>query len=263
MTTKFAVPPSTTTTPQGSAKRFIQVLQSQVGNVEGPKSNETLYGKFTKANFLPWCGSLIMWGANESGVKVPNCVLTKAGAASFESKKRFFNTPEVGDLVFMSFANGPLKISNINHIGLVTRVNSDGTVDTIEGNTTVSVNGDERNGGEVAVKTRAYTKNPKGLPIFIVGFGRPEYTKAVIKPAPVKVIKVPAVDKYPGATVDPGEFGDAVKFVQKKLGVEVDGMYGPVTKKVVIAFQEKNKSKVTPEGKGVVGPKTWLALSKI
>jgi hypothetical protein len=48
----------------------------------------------------------------------------------------------------------------------------------IEGNT--SGEGDQRNGGEVCKKIRAYKKKNRGkvqpsLPVFIVGFGRPKF----------------------------------------------------------------------------------------
>jgi len=59
---------------QGTAARLIEVAKGELGTIEGPKDNETKYGAFTKANFQPWCGSFVMWCANEAGVKVPNTV---------------------------------------------------------------------------------------------------------------------------------------------------------------------------------------------
>ena len=58
---------------------FVAIALGEVGTIEGPKDNETKYGKFTKANFLPWCGSFVMWCANEVALKIPNCVSTQAG----------------------------------------------------------------------------------------------------------------------------------------------------------------------------------------
>jgi hypothetical protein len=58
------------------------------------------------------------------------------------------------------------------------RDNQDGTVTTIEGNTSgdKKKSSSERNGGEVVQKTRAYiTDNKKKLPVFIVGFGTPKF----------------------------------------------------------------------------------------
>jgi hypothetical protein len=57
--------------------------------------------------------------------------------------------------------------TTINHIGLVIRV-SDKQIVTIEGNTSGA--GDQRNGGEVMVKSRTL-----GARSFVVGYGRPTY----------------------------------------------------------------------------------------
>jgi hypothetical protein len=69
---------------QGTAARLIEVATAELGTIEGPKDNETKYGAFTKANFQPWCGSFVMWCANEAGVKVPNTVYTPGGAQAFK-----------------------------------------------------------------------------------------------------------------------------------------------------------------------------------
>jgi hypothetical protein len=62
----------------------------------------------------------------------------------------------------------------------VVRDNGDGTVTCIEGNTSPDKKGDQRNGGEVCLKKRAYKKKngatlKKSLPVFIVGFGKPVF----------------------------------------------------------------------------------------
>lgn len=56
-----------------------------------------------------------------------------------------------------------------------------------------------------------------------------------------------------GAT-DP--YVDLVKFLQKKLAVDVDGDFGPKTEATVRAFQRTHG--LVPDG--IVGPKTWLEL---
>ena len=48
---------------QGTAARLIEVATAEIGTVEGPKDNETKYGKFTKADFQPWCGSFVNWAS--------------------------------------------------------------------------------------------------------------------------------------------------------------------------------------------------------
>lgn len=56
--------------------------------------------------------------------------------------------------------------------------------------------------------------------------------------------------------------GNEVRIAQKYLGAKVDGIFGPETRKLVIAFQNDHKDK---NGNplavdGVVGPLTWTAL---
>ena len=176
---QYIVPPATDKTPQGSLARFLQVAKSQVGYIEGPKDNETKYGAFTKANFQPWCGSFCMWVANEAGVKIPNTVYTPNGAAAFKKAGAWIDgdlaDPDPGDIAYFDFPND--GADRISHVGIVIEDNNDGTVWTIEGNTTGDgKKGSQRNGGEACKKLRAYKKNPKNVQISIVGFGRPKFS---------------------------------------------------------------------------------------
>jgi len=163
--------------------RFIQVAWAEVGYIEGPKENETKFGKEMGANYLPWCGSFIMWCAKKVGLVIPNVISTQAGAQSFQARKRWQDaadaTPEAGDLAFFDFPGD--GVDRISHIGIVIGVQpKKGIVHTIEGNTSGDAKGDQRNGGMVAHKSRAY-KKVKGLklkrsePISIVGFGKPKF----------------------------------------------------------------------------------------
>ena len=160
------------------AEKFIATAVGELGYIEGPADNET---KYQKAN-QPWCGAFVNWVAKQAGVKIPNCVYTPAGAKAFASAKRWQlvadATPLPGDLAFYDFpADG---IDRISHIGIVEEVKANGTVIVIEGNTSPDVKGDQRNGGEVCRKIRAYKVKNRGkfhpsLPVFIVGFGRPKF----------------------------------------------------------------------------------------
>jgi len=163
---------------------FIKIARAELGTIEGPKDNETKYGKFTKANFQPWCGSFVMWCANEVGLKLPNVVGTAAGAAAFQKKKQWQDavaaTPEAGDIVFFDFPGD--GVDRISHVGIVVRDNGDGTVTTVEGNTAPDKKGDQRNGGQVCLKTRAYLVKNRGklkpsLPVFV---SKSSYSKSVL-----------------------------------------------------------------------------------
>ena len=164
----------------GTVAKLIEVAKAEVGTVEGPKDNETKYGKWSGANFQPWCGSFVNWCGDQAGVKIPKTVYTPAGAAAFKKSGRWYDAqicdPEPGDIAYFDFpADG---VQGISHVGIVIKDNNDGTVETIEGNTSGDPKKSQRNGGEVARKTRAYKKNKKNVPISIVGFGRPKFKGA-------------------------------------------------------------------------------------
>jgi len=82
-----------------------------------------------------------------------------------KKNKQWHDTPKIGDFVFFDFIIDDK--TTINHVGLVIRA-SEKQIVTIEGNT--SGGGDQRNGGEVMVKSRAL-----GARSFVVGYGRPQY----------------------------------------------------------------------------------------
>jgi hypothetical protein len=166
----------------GQRADFIAVAKAELGVIEGPKDNETKYGAFTRANFLPWCGSFVNWCANEVGLKIPNVVSTVAGATAFIKKGQWEKvneaTPLPGDIVFFDFPND--GVDRISHVGIVVKDNGDGTITCIEGNTAPDKKGDQRNGGQVCKKIRAYKKKngskiKRSLPVYIVGFGKPVF----------------------------------------------------------------------------------------
>ena len=165
---------------QGTAERHIEVATAEVGTVEGPKDNETKYGKFTKADFQPWCGSFVNWCGNEAGVKIPNTVYTPGGAQAFKKANSWIDgdlaDPEPGDIAYFDFPSD--GVDRISHVAIVVADNGDGTVWCVEGNTSGDHKGSQRNGGEVCKKLRAFKKNKKGIMVSIVGFGRPKFGSA-------------------------------------------------------------------------------------
>jgi len=153
------------TFPQGTSARLIQVAAAEVGTVE-EGDNLTKYGKFMKADGLPWCGSFVNWCATQSGIKIPNVVSTAAGAHKFKELQRWSTMPQLGYLAFMDFPHD--GVDRISHIGIVVGLIDSKTCMTIEGNT--SGTGDQRNGGMVMVKVRSYGAGKEN-----VGFGIPTF----------------------------------------------------------------------------------------
>lgn len=255
------VPPVTTAQP-GTAARFLEVAKSQIGVIEGPKNNETIYGAFTGNNFQPWCGSLMMWVAKQSGCTIPNTVYTPSGAAAFKSQGRWADAanahPQPGDLIYFSFVPEATPSSPIQHVGVVVKDNNDGTITTVEGNTTPDnrPKGSPNNGGEVASNVRGYkVNNSRHLWACVVGFGRPAYVGAENSlPSTPPVLK--PIPPFPGQ-IKPGDVSDNVKLIQKALDLNVDGQYGPITEKAVIAIQSKHGNS---ESNGIVDSTTWAEI---
>ena len=146
-------------------EKFIEVAKAELGYIEGPQDNETKYQKAKQ----PWCGAFVNWCAKQAGVKIPNCTYTPAGATAFMDKNAWtlaeVADPQPGDIVFFDFPGDALD--RISHVGIVISNNGNGTVTTIEGNTSPD-------------KIRAFKKKNRGkvkpsLPVFIVGFGRPKF----------------------------------------------------------------------------------------
>lgn len=123
--------------------------------------------------------------------------------------------------------------------------------------------------------------NLKECPLWLARYPYPIRSKAVLTP-PVKNPPVPSmwgtgnfwIHQYQGdalktpgftSTVDLnkfnlmkiGEKGERVKWVQRKLKLTDDGIFGPKTEKSLVAFQKKKGLGVD----GVIGPGTFAALA--
>ena len=193
---------------KGSLEAIIEVAKKEVGTIEGPKDNETKYGAWIKVNFQPWCQSFVSWSAFTAGVKsFPKSASTVAAADWFKKAERWSDArnddPQAGDWIYFDFPDD--GVNRISHVGLCIKNNGDGTIQVIEGNTSGTAKGDQRNGGMCVEKTRAYVKNNKKKLInAVVGWGRPVYTgeenapllnKLAATPTPVKSTTADAAKK--------------------------------------------------------------------
>jgi hypothetical protein len=259
---------------KGSLEAIIEVAKAEIGTIEGPKDNETKYGKWTGANFLPWCQSFVSWCAYTSGLdakKYPKTAATVAASDWFKKNGRWADArnddPTPGDWIYFDFPDD--GVNRISHVGLCIKNNGDGTIQVIEGNTSGTAKGDQRNGGMCVEKTRAYVKH-KTLMNAVVGWGRPVYageenapllskggvvaesTPTPAKKAAAKPVAKPTAFK----ALKSGSKGTGVKTVQTLLGIKADGSFGPGTAKAVQDFQKKSGLPAT----GIVDQATLKSL---
>jgi len=256
---------------KGSVEAIIEVAKKEIGTIEGPKDNETKYGKWSGVNFQPWCQSFVSWTAFTSGLdakKYPKTASTVAAADWFKKNNRWADArnddPTPGDWIYFDFPDD--GVNRISHVGLCIKNNGDGTIQVIEGNTSGTAKGDQRNGGMCVEKTRAYVKNKKGILNAVVGWGRPVYageenapllSKAGVATEPVKTATKPKKAAVTGfKPLKNGSKGTGVKTVQTLLGIKADGSFGPGTAKAVQDFQKKAGLPTT----GVVDQATLKAL---
>ena len=132
-----------------SGSMLAQIAQREydAGMADGTfHQNDSTYwdfvfgGGFSNGKSTPWCACFVSWCANEAGL-IDSGLFPKTGAvaayiswfADTEKGQEFTDpstyTAQVGDLLCYSS----------NHIGIVTRVEADGTFYTIEGNTSSPV----------------------------------------------------------------------------------------------------------------------------
>jgi len=265
---------------KGTAARIIEVAKAEVGTIEGPKDNETKYGKWTGANFLPWCQSFVSWCAFTAGLDpktYPKSAATIAASDWFKKNNRWADArndePTAGDWIYFDFPDD--GVNRISHVGLCIKNNGNGTIQVIEGNTSGTAKGDQRNGGMCVEKTRAYVKDNKlKLMNPVVGWGRPVYvgeeslpllSKIGSSDAPVAKAPVAKKPAEPAAApaftpLKKGSKGSNVKKIQTALKLKADGDFGPGTEKAVIAWQKAHPAFGAADG--VIGPKTWAELTK-
>lgn len=160
----------------GQKSDLLAILKAEVGTKENPPNSNKV--KYNNNNGQYWCGYFVDWGAKQVKLVMPSCVYTPSGVAGFQGKGLWVNAASVKVaqplwVAFMDFPGG----EKVDHVGWVIKDNGDGTVTTIEGNTTADGKaGSQSNGGEVCIKIRAYRKdNKRKLAVTIIGFGTPKF----------------------------------------------------------------------------------------
>jgi peptidoglycan hydrolase-like protein with peptidoglycan-binding domain len=166
-----------------------------------------------------WCDMYISYVAAHSdnlAAVYGKFAYTVAHAQAFQRHGRWhygLGGARPGDVVFFDWS-GTRRLSQIDHVGVIEAVHANGTITTLEGNTSNAVRRRVRNAA------------------CVVGYGRPAYGNAAPLPASDGILRQ-------------GARGQAVTTLQRQLntvlgaGLTVDGDFGPRTAQAVVAFQHK------------------------
>jgi hypothetical protein len=256
----------------GSVEAMIEIATKEVGTIEGPKDNETKYGAWIKVNFQPWCQSFVSWCAFTSGLDIkdyPKTASTVEASKWFRQNSRWGDArnddPTPGDWIYFDFPDD--GVNRISHVGLCVKNNGDGTIQVIEGNTSGTAKGDQRNGGMCVEKTRGYEKNNKKKLInAVIGWGRPQYKGEENIPLLSKLSSTNSdttkdndskvTSKKPFSPFGLKATGKEIKQIQKKMLIASDGVFGASTEEAVKKFQKANRLPET----GIVDYQTWLKI---
>lgn len=160
----------------------LGIARSKIGLEESPAgSNRTPFGEWYGYNGVAWCAMFVSWCTYTAGIPLA-ATTTKGfaycpfGVVWFERNKAWGTTPSPGAIVFFGM---PGSTDRINHVGIVETVPGDGSIITIEGNTTApGAVGSDRSGGAVARKRRMLNDPVRR----VVGFGYPPYKALTASP---------------------------------------------------------------------------------
>lgn len=202
---------------------FISVAASQLGYYVRP-GGVTKYGSWYGIPTGSWCAMFVSWCADRAGLQsvIPKHAWTPAGADWFKARGQWHAGKagiRRGDIVYYDF---PDNVRRIQHVGIVESVNSDGSFNTIEGNT--SGTGSQSSGGALMRKRRSS---------YVVGYGRPNYANVVGQGKDY---------------LELGDQGEDVRQLQNLLAAAgfgvgpdgADGVFGPATDNAVREFQRAN-----------------------
>lgn len=252
--------------------KVVKKAISQIGYCESPAgSNRTKYGREFGLNGEAWCAIFLWWCFKHSGkgslfphnanaAYAQDEIVSKCGGkwvmkknTSRSARKAYLGKAKPGDIVCFDF--GRFNAYR-QHIGIVEKVSGNNII-CIEGNTSKS--GSQSNGGMVCRKYRLYSEicsaaRPKWVTKTKIDGSWPErgYFKEGDYGDAVKVIQKrinKAIKGSRGYTVkEDGEFGEktkrAVKFLQEVRHLDIDGHYGKTT-------DAEAKKKVEPRHRAV------------
>lgn len=232
---------------------ILNSAKSYVGTQEGSAAHQDIIDLYNRGRYSdaycmtmndPWCCAFVVAMFVENGAAdiIPGYAYCDGMIQVFKQWGRWKprdSTVNKGDIIFYDW-NGD---GSSDHVGIVDQ-NQFGTLKVIEGNKSDSVS------------YRSISKNDSA----IMGYGVPNYdgsdggTFQSTKPtehddAYIKTLPL----------LQEGSKNVYVKILQvflnyyAKENLDIDGDFGPATKKAVIAYQTKNNLEVD----GIVGKETW------
>lgn len=156
-----------------TAEKIISAAAGEIGVKESPagsnsvKYNDSYYGRRVSGSAYPWCCVFVWWVFNSSGAKElfyggGKTAYCPEAERYYKAKGQWETRGKKGDIVFFDFSKKGIS----EHMGIVENVNGDGTITSIEGNTSVTSND---NGGTVMRRIRSLS--------YVRGYARPEYSE--------------------------------------------------------------------------------------
>ena len=229
-----------------TAETILNIARAEVGtqatNYKRCKYNTDFYGYVVSASWADWCAVFIWWIFNKAGaadllyVKTAGCGVL---GSAFYNRGRFKTGGyRAGDVVFFHWSNEmsesvPITYT-LDHVGIIEKVNSDGSYTTIEGNT---------GGGNGAVMRRTRYASQ------ISGVARPDYSGSQVA---VDVAMVKTVQSWLNSAY--------------KAGLYLDGIYGGRTELALIKALQTELNRAYHAGlavDGIYGEKTYAAVRNL
>lgn len=137
--------------------KIVEIALAEVGYQDGP-NRDSKYGVWFGLNHVYDCGEFVSWAYFHAGYPLGRMDFMKGFASVPFALKHFTATneitkfPQEGDIVIFTW-NG----KDAQHVGIFVKDNGDGTITTLEGDTTnpnFKINGGEGSGGWVQQKIR-------------------------------------------------------------------------------------------------------------
>lgn len=154
-----------------TTNEILKLAAAEIGVKEYPadsnnvKYNTWYYGKEVSGSSYPWCCVFISYLFKGTDLVKKTALCMDMGQWFKDNKQWYEGNPKAGDIIFFKFGTNNRWT---NHVGIVESVNADGSVNTIEGNTSST---SDDNGGRVMRRVRTS----------YVGLGRPKYSSSIVQ----------------------------------------------------------------------------------